>query len=341
MKVLTIIGNGFDLGHQLPTRFDDFIQSNPTLFQEKYGVFRGSDGSWNAVESKFEELLRDVISSRSWQDLTEEVERILGDYGLNDCGEVDFYGYSFEAYDEEYDRISDFITLLGEFEKDFCTYLKKCCSDRTVRLITAKSLISKILEGSNLTISFNYTHTAEALYGVENIIHIHGDIDEAVAIGSGALEDAKNSTVDYEYPKRDNFSKDKDGLVGMMTYYTEDLDGRIVEDHFIRRFFDEVVAEASERENELFALLDTKSKDSLEERRDTIDLLKSQRFDVVYIIGHSLGAADHSVFDAINKDSHVVYFYHGQADKLQKQRTLHDLGFSFEMVSDNDLYSNA
>lgn len=340
MKVLTIIGNGFDLGHGLPTRFDDFIQSNPTLFQEKYGVFRGSDGSWNAVESKFEELLRDVMNSRSWQALAEEVERILGDYGLNDYGEVNLYGYSFEAYDEEYDRISDFITLLGDFEKDFCTYLKICCSDRTVQLIAAKRLISRILKRSNLIITFNYTHTAELLYGAENIIHIHGDIDEAVAIGSGALEDAKNSTVDYEYPQRDSFSKDKDGLVDMMTYYTEDMDGRIVEDHFIRRFFDGVVAEASEREDELFALLDTKSKDSLDERRYTIDLLKNHSFDMVYIIGHSLGNADRSVFDAINKDAHVVCFYHGQEDKLQKEQILYHLGFDFEMVPDNSLYDH-
>lgn len=28
MKILTIIGNGFDLGHLLPTSFDSFIQSN-------------------------------------------------------------------------------------------------------------------------------------------------------------------------------------------------------------------------------------------------------------------------------------------------------------------------
>ena len=31
MKTLLLIGNGFDLGHGLPTRFDDFIDSNPYL----------------------------------------------------------------------------------------------------------------------------------------------------------------------------------------------------------------------------------------------------------------------------------------------------------------------
>ena len=56
MKVLTIVGNGFGLGHGLPTRFDDFINSNPELCREKYSVFSDENGNWSDVESKYEEL---------------------------------------------------------------------------------------------------------------------------------------------------------------------------------------------------------------------------------------------------------------------------------------------
>ena len=111
-----------------------------------------------------------------------------------------------------------------------------------------------------------------------------------------------------------------------------------MEDHFIRRFFDGVVAEASKREEELFALLDKKSKDSLDERRDTIDLLKDEHFDVVYIIGHSLGVADLSIFDAINKDAHIICFYHSDDERPQKENILKRLGLSYEMISDKTLY---
>ena len=337
MKTLTIIGNGFDLGHSIPTQFDSFIFSNPEVYPIKYNVFSTEEGSWNSVEAKFESHLRETMNKRSWQDVTEEVDRILGDYGLNEYGEVDFYGYSFEGYDEELDKIANFVVLLGEFEKDFSSYLGDTCNDDFLKTIAPKKAISKILKKSDCVITFNYTHTAEVLYGVKGAIHIHGDINDNIAIGSGALEDAKNSTIDYEYPTRKNFSPDKHGLVEMMRFYTEDMDGHLVEDHFIRRFFDEVSVRAEEKENELFDLLDVKNKDSLAERRDTIELLKSIHFDRVYIIGHSLNDADLAVLDAINRDAFVTYFYH-KGEYVKREQTLKRLGFHFEMVSDEHIY---
>ena len=102
MRSLIILGNGFDLGHSLPTQFDDFMKSLPLQDQERYSVFCNGNNSWNDIESRFEELLRGVMKCRSWQDLTEEVDRAIREYGLNDYGEVDYYGYAFEAYNEEF-----------------------------------------------------------------------------------------------------------------------------------------------------------------------------------------------------------------------------------------------
>ena len=219
MNVLTLIGNGFDLGHGLPTQFFDFIMSNPLIYKVKYADFRKGDGSWNAIEFTYEELLRKVMEARSWQDLTEETERILGEYGLNDYGEVDFYNYVFEAYDEEFDRITDLIVLLEEFEKDFLSYLREYCNDKHIKSISPRRELLEIIKKSRQIITFNYTHTAELLYGAKDVIHIHGDVDSSISIGSGALEDAKSSTIDYEYPSRDSFSKTKDGLIDMMILY--------------------------------------------------------------------------------------------------------------------------
>lgn len=338
MRVLTIIGNGFDLGHGLPTLFDQFIESNPSVYKSKYGVFQNDCNSWNQIESKYEELLCEIMEGRSWQDITEEVERILGEYGLNDYGEVDFYNYDFEAYDEELEKISDFIKLLEDFEKDFLRYLRLKCNDEELKKYVARKAIAQIINESDTIITFNYTHTAEVLYDAKNVIHIHGDIDDSIAIGSGALDKAKNSAIDLEYPTRDKFSKDKHGLVDMMTYYTEDMEGHLVEDHFIRRFFDEVSAAASEKEEELFGLLDVKSKDSLSYRQEVIEQLQSKHYDRVYIIGHSLGVADQAVFDAINKDAEVIYFYHSKNEYTERQQVLIKLGMKHEMISDQCLY---
>ena len=339
MKTLIILGNGFDLGHRLPTQFDDFMNSLPYQYKEKYGVFCNGDNSWNDIELRFEELLRNVMDRRSWQDLTEEVDRVINEYGLNEYGEVDYYGYTFEAYNDEFTEISNLILLLEDFERDFLLYLKRCCSDFEVRKRIAKRELANMIGRAHRIITFNYTHTAEVLYRAKNIIHIHGNIDDKIAIGSGALDEAKNSTIDYEYPTRDKFSKDKDGLVEMIAYYTEDMDGRLVEDHFVRRFFDEVSVAAEEKEDELFELLNVKSKDALDERQDVIDLLRSEQYDIVYIIGHGLGKADLSVFDAINKDAQIIYYYHRTEERDAKEAILRELGFNVEMVSDTCLYS--
>ena len=46
-----------------------------------------------------------------------------------------------------------------------------------------------------------------------------------------------------------------------------------------------------------------------------IATLGEEHYDRVYIIGHSLGEADYSVFDAINKDAEVVCFYYSEGEK--------------------------
>lgn len=53
MKTLVIIGNGFDLGHFLPTRISNFIHSNK-YFSKKYEIFKGTD--WNEVESNYKKF---------------------------------------------------------------------------------------------------------------------------------------------------------------------------------------------------------------------------------------------------------------------------------------------
>ena len=279
------------------------------------------------------------MDNRAWQEITEEVEGVLLDYGLNEYGEVNFYNYDYEKYNWELDRIADYIALVKDFENDLASYLRRCCSDEHLKCTLPHKAIKKILEKSNCIITFNYTHTAEIVYGVQKIIHIHGDLNESIAIGSGALEDAKSSTVNYKYPSRKDFSNDKYGLVDMMKYYSEDMDGNLVEDHFIRRFFDEVSIKAEEKEEELFNLLDEKSKDALAERQDTIDILKNNRFDLVYIIGHSLSDADYAVFNSINKDAHIICFYHSKREQAEKELVLNRLGFiNFEMIADVAIY---
>lgn len=292
MKILTIIGNGFDLGHLLPTSFDEFIQSNLPLFSEKYSIFRSEDGTWNMLESLYGEELCDILSNRSWHNITEIVDEIISDYGLTEYGEVNYFNYSSNVFEDEYTSIQYRIDLLTEFEKDFQQYLCDKCGDNILANLKIFDNILHILTSSARIISFNYTKTIEIAYNIFNVDHIHGSVDTSIAIGSGTLDNAKESLIDVNYPIIDEFSRDKYGLQELAGYYDYDDKGNRYPNVFIEQFFNEVSASAIERETDVFNLLDVKN--TMSSRIQVIDTLHKEHYDKVYIIGHALGLADYS-----------------------------------------------
>ena len=341
MRVLTIIGNGFDLGHKLPTSFDEFISSNKDVFEEKYELFKNGNNSWNEVEQRYSDLLLDAILNRETFDVIDEVDQIIQDYGLNDFGEVDYYNYTSDAFVETYNEIIKYITLLKDFEEDFLHYLKKMCSEANLSEIVPLKKLKAIINASNKIINFNYTNTIEVVYKRSDIIHIHGNIDDCIAIGSGALDDAKVSAVDYKYPTKNNFSKDKHGLIDMLGYYEYDLEGNLVERAFVKNFFNEVSLGISENEDGIFELLDKKSKSTLELRKKVIQDLRKEHYDLVYIIGHSLGDADKEVFDSINKDAKFIYFYHENIESNRNfdiKKRIDELNWECRWISNKQVY---
>ena len=338
MKILTIIGNGFDLGHLLPTSFDEFIQSNLPLFSEKYSIFRSEDGTWNMLESLYGEELCDILSNRSWHDITEIVDEIISDYGLTEYGEVNYFNYSSNVFEDEYTSIQYRIDLLTEFEKDFQQYLCDKCGDNILANLKIFDSILHILTSSARIISFNYTKTIEIAYNIFNVDHIHGSVDTSIAIGSGTLDNAKESLIDVNYPTIDEFSRDKYGLQELAGYYDYDDKGNRYPNVFIEQFFNEVSASAIERETDVFNLLDVKNKNTMSSRIQVIDTLHKEHYDKVYIIGHALGLADYSVFDAINKDAEIVCFYHSQNETAAMEKTLKNLELKHVLVSNKEIY---
>lgn len=338
MKILTIIGNGFDLGHNLPTQFDNFIKSNYNIFSQKYGAFRNENNNWKDVESQYKQLLCEIMRDRKGIDITEEIDNIIQGYGFNEYGEVDYYNYTSEAFMEEYEKIFSFINLLNQFEQDFLEYLKANCCDEQLKAKVIYNKIEEILSASTKIINFNYTNAIEVIYGIKDIVHIHGNIDNSIAIGCGTLDEVKESMIDDKYPTIENFGMNKHGFAEMMAYYEEDMEGNLVENHFIKRFFDEVSSVIEENEVRIFTLLDEKSKDSLALRKQIIKDLPKEHYDKVYIIGHSLGEADHAVLEVINKDAIVNCFYHTDKDYEHMKNTLGTMNFNFELLSDIDLY---
>lgn len=338
-EILTIIGNGFDLGHCLPTTFEKFIKSN-SIFEKKYEVFRTSKNNWNEVENKYCELLCNKICSRKHVDISEIVDDIINNYGFDKYGNIDYYNYKSDLFNEEYEQIESLIMLLSDFENDFQIYLNKFCNSDTIKNCNYYEPVYEVLKSSTEIISFNYTKTIEILYKIKDIQHIHGILDDKIAIGTNSLDKAKESVISTEYPSINNFEKSKWGLQDLMCYYENDMENNLVKNQIIKSFFDQIVLENIKKENELFNLLDKKSKDSLIERNCIKDQLRNKKFEKVYIIGHSLGDADYSVLNAINKDAKIIYFYHSEHDIKIREKAMQALRWNYSLEEDTKLFKS-
>lgn len=338
MKSLTIIGNGFDLGHNLPTRFYDFIQSNSS-FQEKYQIFKGKN--WNELESNYKELLSDIMMERTYVDIEEELDEIINIYGYDEYGFIDYVPIPSDKYTKEIKKIEHLITLLSEFEKDFLSYLVANCNKNKLRNIKPRSKISKILKSSSDIINFNYTHVIEEVYHIKNIEHIHGSlIKRKIAIGTDAVEELKESLVEFTYPT-ERPCENKYDFQERMKYYVEDMEGQLHENESIKSIFYEIGQNIKQNERQLFELINKKNKETLSSRQQIKDKLKKEKYDSVFMLGHSLGEVDMSIFKQINKDAKIYCYYYEYMNDYGFQamkENLYELGNDFELIPNNDLY---
>lgn len=163
MTTLYIIGNGFDLLHGLPTRYDHFYEFAKDTLDE--------------LESYFH---IDVAQGGPWHDF----ENSLGTFD----GEL-FY----EAHDNSDVAAEDFRTSEADSLKDELTEQADNLVDTIRELFHAWiegidiSVVSKKMQFdlNDRFLTFNYTSTLQLVYGidVDNIFHIHGrsdDFDELV-----------------------------------------------------------------------------------------------------------------------------------------------------------------
>lgn len=165
---LFIIGNGFDMGHGLPTRYWDFRSYLERLypdflyaFEEHYYLYPGtSDESkaallWNELEANLANIDEDIIIDNA---VSIDMNLDGGDVGIEDT----LYNY----FSDEYSYI-----------KRLSVYLKQW-----VRTIRIKGVVPKtsLITPDNFYITFNYTAVLENVYQVSpsKILHIHGSLRE-------------------------------------------------------------------------------------------------------------------------------------------------------------------
>lgn len=153
-ETLFVIGNGFDLFHNLPTKYlhfyhwlkcggkDSFIAALERLYPSKYGE-------------------RNLL----WYDF----ERALGEFDINSIFDQNFQGESSTWYPQIDNvvtkNISDIVNLIKDLVKDW---------SNKIDVFQAKRLLP--LSGECKYLTFNYTSTLEDIYNIpkSQICHIHG-----------------------------------------------------------------------------------------------------------------------------------------------------------------------
>ena len=146
---LYIIGNGFDIKHGIPSRYSDFAKF---VANRNYALFKQIENcllnlSPNGLWSNFEEALG-----------TQNLEVLLKDYRRNEKEKRD-NPIGIDNYELK--------SAMRDWTISLKRYIKHCVS------------VPKFAFGErSCFLSFNYTNTLEAVYGIsKNICHIHEYVD--------------------------------------------------------------------------------------------------------------------------------------------------------------------
>lgn len=195
MNSLFVIGNGFDLGHELKTSYEHFHE----YLQDKYPdsnceefiqpeVVIMNHGEEACKEVDCISFLMRIIANTigdEWND----IETTLGvldfsewfdylEYELDREGDIDFWK---QAYLNE-DIASNLVLPSTKITEYFSEWIDTIEIDN----ISPKWDFVKLVDrDSDFFLTFNYTKTLELIYHVKNICHIHGEQGGELLFGHG------------------------------------------------------------------------------------------------------------------------------------------------------------
>ena len=291
---LFIIGNGFDLAHDLETSYYDFRnylnEENWTFLSSLESMYGLSEGAW--MDHASDDMIRSVFENGLWREFENNLsnidETILyngqdmelglegGDIGVEDT--LDYY------WENQY----EFIRELNEYLINWVEQIDISDIDKRTDFI--------IECNDDKFITFNYTLVLEEIYNInkENVLHIHGSIDEnddSPIIGHGDKEKV-NEMREIARESKECFNEKKYSIYNAVANYCERTLKDV--DEFIsinRGFFNNL--------NEV---------------------------DEIYVIGHSLGDVDMPYFNEIlrNVGDNTRWYvhYHRSEDEENYRETL-------------------
>jgi len=173
---LYVIGNGFDLHHEMPTQFSDF-----RAFARKAApdVYRAVD-DYVPVSANWSDL-EDALAALDVETVKDDLSCFMPSYAADDWRDSGHHDFQFEV-----DRVVR--QLSRELRSIFARWVRQVEVPNLANMSRVHRLTS--IDPSASFLTFNYTPTLADLYGVplERTLHIHGaasDDDQELILGHG------------------------------------------------------------------------------------------------------------------------------------------------------------
>lgn len=189
-KRLYVIGNGFDLWHDIPSRFSDFksyVSENDSRVFEEVETYLPAGDEWNQLEQALADMDVDA--------LIDNLGHFMASYGADDWSDSGHHDFQYEV-DNCVERLSTGL------KHQFANWVRGLPIPS--RLEVRRRLTTLDPEAHYLT--FNYTPTLKAVYGIDSrrVCFIHGNAavqDEELILGhawSPTVRPSLNSREDVE-----------------------------------------------------------------------------------------------------------------------------------------------
>lgn len=157
---LCIIGNGFDLQHEIPSEYRDFrefVQACDSDLLRDVDDYLPAGDDWSHLEQALAEIDVDHI--------VENLEQFMPSYGADDWSDSGHHDFQYEV-----GRLVERLSI--ELRQQFARWI------RQVPIPTPATTPRRLqaIEPTAFFLTFNYTPTLQESYGVPDtrILHIHG-----------------------------------------------------------------------------------------------------------------------------------------------------------------------
>lgn len=183
MSILYLFGNGFDIAHGIQTpysSFRKFLEDNYEDFLSRFEAMYHIQ-PLDDTEPWYTEEAQERWKARVLKDLWKSFEEDIGSPDVEDM----YSAASSLSESMPSEGVKDTLDWHWKAEYSFSSDLQKYLLEWLTTIDTTKANIKKtnlLDNNSDLFFSFNYTDTLERVYGIKNVLHIHGGVPSCSSI---------------------------------------------------------------------------------------------------------------------------------------------------------------